>query len=87
MQNGNNNPEDGHFMPPERHCIDGHSATERHCTVQHTCSVMPSLGVPSLVSPFTNIVTAANACIDTCVGWAMSIGMVGGPPVLRNQGN
>ena len=46
---------------------DGHSETERHRTIEHTCSLLPSLVVPSLVSPFTNIVTAADAYLDTCV--------------------
>jgi len=49
-------------------CLKGPEWTAtRRQSVTAPCSVLPSLIVPRLVSPFTNIVTAAVACLDTCV--------------------
>jgi len=80
MQNGDNYLDDGHFMPPERPRIDCHSATERHRTV------LSAAVVGGLVSPLTIIVTAADACLDTCVWTGEEHRKVGSRPVLRSPG-
>ena len=38
----------------------------RHA-VWHACSVLPSLVVPGLVSPFAGVVITADVCLDACV--------------------